>query len=357
MHKYIARTLVSVIPFRQLRKSFRKKLMHGPENIFIQGMGLSGASAARDYLAEFRGVYLFPDEFDLVRHSGGLLEGAALLPLNDPFIDDSFIRRAFRLVEYCGSTRKWEDPFQGKFLKISYDFLNTFITAKVDYYGRVLSPHEMIQYASTEPFLTEIRRLTSEKSYDTDIYMLKNIPLKKYCAAVKKYLKNLFALLPQNTRKVFVHAFNISSPWDIQASFFDDFKVIFVRRDPRDVYATMINNLRNPKNPDNIYLKPNEDVFFFIEDYKRARAFHEHNKKLMGQKLLCLQFEDCVLNYDKTCKKINSFLNLNPKNHIRKKELFNPANSVKTIGLYKNFEDQQAISEIEKHLAEYCYNK
>lgn len=394
MQKYIARILASVIPFKKARKKYRRRLMQntliekecspealkagndpaantdtylpldesdlvqsGPSKIFIQGMGLSGASAARDYVAEFKGVYLFPDEFDLIRHSGGLLEGAALLPLNDQFIGDSFIRRAFRLAEYCSSVRKWEDSFQGQFLKYSQDFLNSLIMAKIDYPGRVFSPHEMISYASTEALFQEIRKKTSEASYDTGIYLMKNISLQEYTALAKKYLEDIFSLLNKAPKKIFVHMFSASSPWDMQADFLSDYKVIFVRRDPRDVYTTMMKILRESKNPDNIYLKANEDVFFFIEDYKRALTFHEHNKKLMGCNLLCLQFEDCVLNYKKTSKKINAFLHLNSKHHVRRKEFFNPEKSIKTIGIYKDFPDKEAIAAIEKYLPEYCYNQ
>ena len=84
----------------------------------------------------------------------------------------------------------------------------------------------------------------------------------------------------------------------------------------------------------------------------------------MGQKFLLenpdpdtllIRFEDLVLKYDETTKKIMDFIGMDASRHINPKLFFDPSVSVANIGAYRYFEDQEFIRQIEERLSKYCY--
>ena len=70
---------------------------------------------------------------------------------------------------------------------------------------------------------------------------------------------------------------------------------------------------------------------------------------------LLIRFEDIVLKYDETSKKIMDFIGMDASRHIHPKSVFDPALSAVNIGAYKTFEDQDFMRQIEELLSEYCY--
>lgn len=70
---------------------------------------------------------------------------------------------------------------------------------------------------------------------------------------------------------------------------------------------------------------------------------------------LMIRFEDMVLKYEETTKKIMDFIGVDPAHHVAPKSVFDPAISVVNVGAYKQFVDQDFMKQIEEKMPEYCY--
>ena len=133
--------------------------------------------------------------------------------------------------------------------------------------------------------------------------------------------------------------------------YFRNCKNIIVERDPRDMYIT------------NVFLM---DVIAQKKgSLESGEKFVKHFKTLMDHTKIgedpCLKirFEELVLNYDETVKKINAFLNLDIETHSRKKSFLNPDKSCKNVGIWKKYYDscKPALDYIYTELQDYCWNE
>lgn len=324
-----------------------------PENVFIQGTGFSGVSAVRDYLREFQDVFVFMKEFDLIRASGGLSDIGQAMELNNSFVNDSVIRRAYRLIDYLYNIANWKNDLGEQFYNLSMNFLDNLLLGKCSADFRILSHNEKLKFSELffsrcAEYVEEIR----QENFDKDVFYLKYVERKEFIRLCKQYLKNVLNCLPKAQLRVLIHPFMVSSRWDNQKYMFDKYRVIFVKRDPRDVWISMLQAVRKPEGS---YLKINQDVDNFISEIRRHYMFLSYNKKLLGSKMLIVNFEDMVFDYKRQTKRINSFLSIPKENHVNRKMFFDPQKSKETIGLFRNFEDQVAINKIYRNFKEMCY--
>ena len=123
-------------------------------------------------------------------------------------------------------------------------------------------------------------------------------------------------------------------------------KQICVYRDPRDHFMSLFKN-------DHRGLVPRK-VEEFVDWYKK-----QINDELFkyNPNRLVIKFEDLVLNYDETTKKIMDFVGLKPEDHVAPKSVFDPEISKVNIGAWKEFIDQDFMKKIAEALPEYCYNE
>lgn len=120
-------------------------------------------------------------------------------------------------------------------------------------------------------------------------------------------------------------------------------KEICVYRDPRDRFLSAFRI--DTKN-----LQRNIDKY---EAGYRKRLDHYILKP--NKNRLMIRFEDMVLKYEETTKKIMDFIGMDPSHHVAPKSVFDPALSVVNIGAYKQFVDQDFMRQIEERMPEYCY--
>lgn len=125
-------------------------------------------------------------------------------------------------------------------------------------------------------------------------------------------------------------------------------KIIIVNRDPRDIFVeTKI------KRPDHIV--PLE-VEKFCKWYLNTRL---HNQQNSNDHVLIINFEDLVLKFEETSKKLCDFVGMKEyvfSNHVCRH--FNPSISKNNVCLYKRFpEISNDIEYIENHLATFLYSK
>jgi len=123
-----------------------------------------------------------------------------------------------------------------------------------------------------------------------------------------------------------------------QMAFFPDAMSITVRRDPRDQYVAQFLERRRADLP-----SPES----FVKDTRRRYDDHDNaiSKVNLSDRIIPINFEDFVLK--EICRK-NILDRLNIKNFSLKNSSFDPMNSAKNIGIYKNFHDKKVISLIEE---------
>lgn len=139
--------------------------------------------------------------------------------------------------------------------------------------------------------------------------------------------------------------------WPQQLHYLDElfpsgFKAIVVDRDPRDLF--LINKYKD-KIP--FY---STDVESFISEYKQAR---ERIKCVSDNKVLFLNFEDLIYDYENTVKKIEFFLNIKSNSHDKSVCYFDPCLSIENTQLFNVCEEwKEEVSLIEKELRGSLYN-
>jgi len=134
--------------------------------------------------------------------------------------------------------------------------------------------------------------------------------------------------------------------------YFDDCRIILIDRDPRDVFLEVLNGKQRYMPVTNSLT---EKVEGFVKYYRALRA--EKDKVEIHPNVLILQFEDVVLDSEKSLEKIYEFLDISPHEHTKKGLIFKPEESKKNIGLWKKAQGKEAkaIRLIESELGTYLY--
>ena len=129
--------------------------------------------------------------------------------------------------------------------------------------------------------------------------------------------------------------------------YFDSPKLIIVDRDPRDIYATMVNEKR--------LLGADIGDSNILEKYltwhkaTRVRANIDIENYNLNKNILNINFEDFFIDYDKTLFRIKEFLDIDFY-HSKKGSRFSPRQIEGHVGIWKNLKDQKAISRIGEEL-------
>ena len=132
-------------------------------------------------------------------------------------------------------------------------------------------------------------------------------------------------------------------------NYFDDkLRVIVVARDPRDVFIINKYIWQQKQICVPFPLEVNE----FCNFYKKMR---ESEKECTSNKVLRINFEDLIYNYDTKIKEITKFLGFKESDHINKKNRFIPEMSIKNTQLFRKEEYREECKVIEKELKKYLY--
>lgn len=187
-----------------------------------------------------------------------------------------------------------------------------------------------------------------------DIYpnrkMYLSISEETFDKRTKKYVMDLVESIGGDEKKINVlnQPFMANNP-ALSFKYFEDPFAILVDRDPRDLYILAKHILLSKCR----YI-PTQNVEDFIRYYKALRK--NRAEVQVDKKVLYVQFEDLIYEYDSTISKIEKFLNIN--RHNKKKQYFKPEVSAVNTQLYKRFgkEYDEEIRRIESELEEYLYS-
>lgn len=342
----------------------------------VSGVGNTGKTAVSDILRELENfdVPEYSFEFDIFRVPGGILDFKYHLCEDWSPIRSHDAYRAFvRCVELMGSNPKWYNFFQ--MMNITgnrYDarFGNRFTVGGKQFAQSLLKgeylaywPYEFLSYDFLKRFYAKLQMKTGFRLHSRTAVRL--VDADEFNTKASAYIDSLFNEPEKNNNRtvVFNNAFEAYNP--VRAlDILRNSKSIIVTRDPRDVYVSGQSAHRVKKEDRHLQAKENDglnksflatdDLGLFIERY---RLYMKNVYKGTDPRVLVLRFEDVVTDYENTVKKILSFLEIDSKPHLTPKKYFDPGKSIKNIGGWKNFSDQESVNIISKELKAYLWEK
>lgn len=333
--------------------------------INVAGFFGSGSSAVVDLLKEFKDFYECDAEIRFVKDPYGISQ------LENALINQwELVNSAAAIADFREMCRKGCRP----------GGMNPFAKAGLAYKKRITPDFmELVdQY---------IDKLTEYK-YQGDFYYFKfQKPYIKYIVdrirfAIELYSKGKFKTANRNMRPLcFSHPtqeqFNEATQWFMEAIFnqhtnnvkqsyilldqaispnnpsvihryFKDSKMIIVDRDPRD---TFVNEYRAVCYLDNDY-NTTEGGRRYARRQRVLRSGLIEDKDIMR-----INFEDLIIHYDESRKKIADFIGVPVENHLYPKKFLKPEVSIKNIGIWKKYyaDFKETIDEIGKELPDLCY--
>jgi hypothetical protein len=351
-----------------LQKTLIKKVK---KIIDVSGFGHSGKSAVSEFLVDHEDFFSFPInvEFELFRVKGGLLDLYYSIFQSWSLIrSKNNIEEFQKLVKRIGTIQfksklpsLWQSSghgynqyFNNRFIELSKNYINSLIVLEQNTFW----PYEKL-YLSHFNLLIEkikeklVKSILNRKVFYTD----RNSFLK----ATSNYVHSLFDEIEDkySNNIVLNNAFEPYKPVACLEMVENSFSIV-VDRDPRDIYASLINSQIGfvPKFEENkgfTELKKKivglDNIDDFILRYKTIKGNVDEQE---SPRLLRIRYEDFVLKHEVEKERIYQFLGITK---ISKKEnfKFNPDDSKKNIGLWKLYSDLPEIQKIQIELAKYCY--
>lgn len=341
----------------------------------ISGFGHSGKGVVTDLFREFEGFCVPHNnfEFNLIRIQGGLLDLKHGLVDNwSPIRADIAIRRFSNLVKRIGKKASLSKPSSLFFSNgMNYDYFFEDFTYKSERYLESLIdfmyegdwPYPLVEQSVLKQFSQRIQsKIGIRNTFLTTVYI--SAP-QDFEIKTKAYLDELFCSIGDFGKNQYMVLHNATEPFNPTTglNMFNDAKAIIIQKDPRDVFVSSLNPekgfIPEYESKRNWVLKQNflntGNVLNFI---KRQKIFYSQViYKFDDHRVLRLRYEDLVLNYDESVKRILNFLDKDESIHKFQKKYFDPEKSAKNVGVWKAYEDQSIIEKIETDLSEYCYNK
>lgn len=322
----------------------------------LSGYGFSGKHAITDLMREFRGYHVehFAFEFNLFRVPGGILDLEAAICNGWSLIrTDAAVRRFERVIRRMGTRNRWtsprswfralgmnwEDHYNGHFFELAGRYLDQLVEDS----WVTNWPYPLFDVGAPELFLRKLGVLLRlEKAGD---FVVRLTRPERFVRITKEFVQGLLTCnVEPSTRVVVMH--NAFEPYQPERCFryFDNVRSIVVDRDARDNFAQhWKTNYRPMQLP----------VESFI---RRFKAYRDMTARYATDHpgVLRVNFEEAVLDYETTVKKMLEHLGEERAAHERPRAYFDPAVSKKNIGIWKQHPRQDEIERVADSLSAYC---
>ena len=322
-----------------------------PKVVLTSGFGYTGSGAVLDLLSEYEGFRTPEEEFRIIRDPDGIssLEQAVVHDWSLQRVDRA-LKRFWRLVEVLGRRRikflrygmNWDRNCNGRFFSITQEYLSSLIELR--YAGH--SVHDYYEASDVKYILMK----TAERfrvRRTGELWM--GGPGAGFLPATREYFGRLVASVAGDESAVGVVLNQAASATRPQGAleYLDRGYVIVVDRDPRDVYV-------ESRRQRLTMFMPGGELGDFVTWYRRHR---EEAARLTRPhpRVLHVQFEDLVLNYDDAVSRIMRFLDLTPDRHRDPARVFDPGVSKRNVKMWKDFPRQDEIGVIEQELEEFLW--
>lgn len=322
----------------------------------------SGSSAITDLVSEFKDCKndFKSYEYILLHCPNGLFDlEDKLLNGNNAIRSDEAIRTFQKQMQKLYNKRFWwvgnyKKIISENFMDITNEYINSLINFNYEGYWYM---HEEV---NTQMFFKLLIRkplklLTLNKVKFKKILKYKDgmkisIPTKEeFYAKSNDYIYKIIEEISGESKNVILDQFLLPfNLFRLDNYFNNDTRVIVVQRDPRDVF--ILNKYIWPEKNFEVPMPKNAEQF--CKYYKRMR---ESEKECKSNKILRINFEDLIYNYESTLELIKKHLGFTDQEHINKKSRFNPDLSIKNTQLFNNNVYKDEIKIIEKELKNYLY--
>ena len=324
--------------------------------VIVLGYGWSGSSAIVDLLREFDSCYESNIEFRAIKDPYGVHDlHHAIVECWELLNVDAAIKDFWWQMWHLNNHSKrfslqagldYEKYFHNQFLPATQNFLKKLIP----YYYRGFWWFFDFKRDGIRFFFKKVFRKLKlyEKIYEDKIYF-SAVNDQDFCQYAQEYMDELFAPLinPESIKHVVLDQAVHLSSYKEETRYFRSSKLIVVDRDPRDIYADLVQG-ENVIGKD---LAESHDVMKYIQMHRQYRKNITDLKS--DPNVLFIQFEELIQSYDAVVERIVNFLGLNMKDHTRKKQYFNPEISKKNMGIWKNVLMDKEKQVIEAELGDY----
>lgn len=321
----------------------------------------TGSSAVTDFISEFNNVKSFTNfEFRFAHDPDGLadLEYHLIENFNRHNSGHS-LKRFKKFVDYFSAhfmAPRYEAFFHGNWKKLAYEYIDSLTDFsypgiwQFDFYdkGRLWEfwhklPNRIIHKLHIGDVDSEFGMFSKE------ITLASHPTEQKFLYCTKKFTDSLFSLInPERKPFLMVDQLLPSSNIEHHMRYFSNIQAIVVDRDPRDLYLLSKYVWKSKIVP--------SDIDLFCKWFSYARSTRE-TENWNPQKILFIQFEELIYNYDNTTNKILSFLNLSKEGHTTPKKYFIPEVSIKNTRLWKqNSNYEKEADYIANKLPQYLYH-
>lgn len=321
----------------------------------------TGSSAVTDLINECDNVHCMGDyEFRFIQDPDGIRDLEFNLVENNHRHNSGYaLRRYLQNVKFLSGNfliKKYNRYFGKQWLALSEKYIKdlTDIEYKGSWHQELRDKGKFAYFL--ERFINKIAHGVFRIGRDNNIQIfLKNniefgtYPQNKFYELTKKYIEDLFSFANYDN-KDFIMADQLvpASNTSQYLKYFNDIKVICVDRDPRDLFILEKQIWRGTIIP--------KDVESFCKWFKVTRAHKEHEKDDLS-KILRINFEELIYNYDSMASKILSFCGITPEHHIAPKTLLIPDVSIKNTQLFRKYDKySKDVLYIEKELQEYLFD-
>jgi len=328
------------------------------EFICVSGYGKTGSGVCIDLLKEFEGIGVIEKEFRLSKDPYGLVDLESSLVDNWEFIRHDVAIRDF--LNYCKMLSRGSNIFSktGKnfdeilsvdFMSITENYIERI--SKFKYNGDSFVSRYYI--SAIENFIKHIR---SKLKLNNSIPMFFSAPdTELFDLETKQYVRKIFESYVKINNLTKVVLDQSVSPSNITKTmkYFQNSKLIIIDRDPRDVFVNMVKRkklLGSDVTSDNLLEK-----YLMWHKQLRKTSIADMNNTDLHERVLKMKFEDFVLNYDNSVELMKNFLNIKSDHKYKFKE-FKPENSIKNIGLWRSYRDQNAMSIIYNEMGDSCFD-
>lgn len=320
------------------------------------GYGATGSSVLTDFLSEYQDVQVYDTfEFVLPYIADGLedLEYHLIKQYAKSESCDVAMRRFLRRCKLY-KTPFINKPCNGNLVyKYSKEFIEEI--TQIKFTGMYTTDtctgylvRDIMAFASKKIFMPKVvEKITGAQSYLWPCHEIRfSVEPENFYTSARRYTRRILEAMGADLTKPICldQPFTGNAP-ENSFRFFDDPYAIVVDRDPRDLFLSG----KYTKDP-NYKFSPCYDVKQFVIYYKKLREHHKSHKRVLR-----LNFEDFIYNYDATVTVIEQFLKLGK--HIRKKSMFDPSKSINNTQLIRLHQDERDnIKYIEKTLSDYLFN-
>ena len=330
--------------------------------ITCAGYNFTGSSAITDLFSECDNVLAFGDyEYRFLQDPNGISDlEYNIVENNHRHNTSDAIKRFIKLMnEYKVMGYGGYDIFEDKYDICIQEYLNKIVELKTHSWWDKDRTNRGILFCNLDRLYSLIKRIingdiSTEKRYTVlsgrEYGYFSNVSEDIFLNATKDFVNKLFSSVNiQNKPYIMVDQLLPPSNTRRFLRYVEDIRLIIVDRDPRDLYI-------GEKELWKWGVMPTDTVDDFISWFRitRGGALKQPDEL---ERVLRINFEELIYEYDNTVNKLLKFVGMDSKQHSCPKTIFDPNKSINNTCLMNKYDSyNEDIKKIESELKEYLFD-